>query len=103
MWEYGRFVCLFYFVFLPCHPFHRHHEHQDFREHFLHLPPSLPQPEQLCIGHNTGVIWPYLHGCLSLSATNSTICASFPLYAALCLRRWHGRKPTLHRSIPSVT
>ena len=66
MWEYGRFGCLFYCVFLPCDPFHRRHEHQDLRKHFLHLPPSLSQPEQLCKGHNTGAIWPYLQGCLIL-------------------------------------
>ena len=66
MWEYGRFGCLFYCVFLPCHSFHRRHEHQDLQEHFLHLPLSLPQPEQLCIGHNTSAIWPYLQGCLIL-------------------------------------
>ena len=66
MWEYGRFGCLLHCVFLPCHPIHRRREHEDFREDFLHVPPSPSQPEQLCIGHNTGAIWPYLKGCLIL-------------------------------------
>ena len=66
MCEYGRFGCLFYCGLFPCHPFHHCPHHQDLREHFLHFPPPLPQPEQLCTGHNTGAIWPYQQGCLNL-------------------------------------